>query len=61
MPRGIGYSNTSKLIFGLGKKKKKKKKKEVKTKRTKDIEEQLRQAGFSEEDIRRLRGKKGNE
>ena len=55
MPKGIGYSETSKLIFGLGKKKKKKDKK---TKRTEDIERKLREAGLSEEDIRRLRGKK---
>lgn len=57
MPKGIGYSETSKLIFGFGKKKKKKKKKDKKTKRTKDIEKSLRDAGLSEEDIKRLRGK----
>ena len=58
MPKEIGYSETSKLIFGFGKKKKKKKKKDRKTKRTKDIEKRLRDAGLSEEDIKRLRGKK---
>ncbi len=57
-PQGIGYSETSKLIFGLGKKKKKKKKKDKKTKRTEEIERRLREAGLSEEDIKRLRGKK---
>ncbi len=59
MPKGIGYPETSKLIFGFGKKKKKKKKKkDKKTKRTEDIERKLREAGLSEEDIKRLRGKK---
>ena len=57
MPKGIGYEETSKVIFGFGKKKKKKKKKDRKTLRTKDIERKLREAGLSEEDIKRLRGK----
>ena len=57
MPKNVGYSETSKMIFGFGKKKKKKKKKDKKTKRTEDIERRLREAGLSEEDIKRLRGK----
>ncbi|KKL22456.1 hypothetical protein LCGC14_2435270 [marine sediment metagenome] len=58
MPKNVGYPETSKLIFGLGKKKKKKKKKDRKTKRTEEIERRLREAGLSEEEIKRLRGKK---
>ncbi len=58
MPKGIGYSETSKLIFGFGKKKKKKKKKDRVTRRTEEAERRLREAGLSEEEIKRLRGKK---
>ena len=52
MPKGIGYKEASQMgIFG------RKKKKNKDTARTKQIEEQLRNAGFTEEEIKRLRGK----
>ncbi|MBW1931456.1 MAG: hypothetical protein JRI56_00215 [Deltaproteobacteria bacterium] len=59
MPQGIGYNEAPQKLFFFGRKKKKKKKKEeFKTDRTKDIEKRLRQAGFTEEEIKRLRGKR---
>jgi len=56
MPKGIGYSDVSKMSF-FGRKKRKKKK-EKDTARTKKIEQRLRDAGLTEAEIRRLRGKK---
>jgi hypothetical protein len=69
MPEGIGYGNAAKMSAKSKKRKStdeyideqlkraEAKKKKAKTKRTSDVEKKLRDAGLTEEEIKRLRGK----
>jgi hypothetical protein len=68
MPKGIGYGKAAKMSAKNKKRKstdeyideqlkRTKKKKKVKTQRTADVEKKLRDAGLTEDEIKRLRGK----